>query len=123
MNYSNGVNYGWARDIDDEKVYEISEPVITNHSVTVTYQFLNSTFSHEQIEGIAYEVDESIFWFDRVPNSKKEIEKKPFNGTLPPQFNTTNDNKDTSSTPGFEVTTIFILLIFIAVLFYKKYKK
>lgn len=121
MNYSNGINYGWARNIDDELVFEIREPYVTDHSVTVTYELLNSSFPHEEIEGIAYEVDDSILRLDRSPNEKKEIETKPFNGTINPPSNFTDDG-DSIDTPGFEITIIVLLFVFIAIFYHKKIK-
>lgn len=120
MSYSNGINYGWAKNMGDNGTNpEIMDPVVTNHSITVTYDLLKSDFPHEMVEGEAYELNDTSLWIDRVPNQRTKINPKPINGT---QFVDSSDNQsngsnnDAEDTPGFTYLIVFLGLIILCVI-------
>ena len=113
LHYTNGLNIGWATDLDMhlDEYPEIEKPQITNHTITVTYNIIGSNTTAVDLWGYAYErsIDgsETHLWIDYIPNSRASFQIEPDNGS------TNGDNGD-ATTPGFEAYIVFITSILIA---------
>jgi len=119
MVYSNNEFSGGARYIeDDEFTYEITDTFVTTNTIQGTFPLLNSTYPKEEIEGVAYEIDEGSKWIDIVPNVKKGINPEPINHTL----DGNNENGNTSN--GSDTPSIgFFGLVLVTVCFLAVFRK
>jgi hypothetical protein len=123
LEYSNGVNNGYTYLFNDSiHVPSVSEPIVDENSIQVTYPFQPDDFPDEGIEARSIEKDGKIIWKDKLPSVRKEIG----DDATPIDFENPNKPKDDDAvgndSPGFSFL-ILISGVIILYLYYVRKKK